>query len=162
FHRGFTFRDATALVPYLADLGVSDVYASPLFAARAGSTHGYDVCDHRRLNPELGSEGDFRTFPAPLREHALGRILYAVPHHMGVNDQANAWWTDVLENGRASEFASHFDIDWKPVTQELANRVLLPVLDDQYGRVLEAGRFKLEYEGGAFAFGFGPLRLPLA
>src|SRR5262249_6617784 len=105
FNREFTFRDARDLVPYLHTLGVSDCYASPILLARAGSSHGYDVCDHSRLNPDLGGEGDFDAFAAALREHGMGLILDAVPNHMGIGDARNAWWMDVLENGPSSPFA---------------------------------------------------------
>jgi (1->4)-alpha-D-glucan 1-alpha-D-glucosylmutase len=162
FNREFTFRDARALVPYLHALGVSDCYASPILLARAGSSHGYDVCDHSRLNPELGGEGDFDAFAAALREHGMGLILDAVPNHMGIGDARNAWWMDVLENGPSSPFAPFFDIDWHPVNPDLENKVLLPLLEDQYGCVLEAGKIRLAYEGGAFSLCYYETRLPVA
>src|SRR5579884_2713081 len=102
FHAGFTFRDATALVPYLAALGVSHVYASPYLKARAGSTHGYDIIDHSVLNPEIGDEADFEAFVAALRAHDMGQILDFVPNHMGVGQSDNTWWLDMLEYGDAS------------------------------------------------------------
>ena len=112
---GFTFRDLTAIVPYLAALGVSHVYCSPYFRARAGSAHGYDVVDHNSFNPEIGSREDFELFVAELRAHAMGHILDIVPNHVGVMGSDNAWWMDVLENGQASVYADFFDIDWNPV-----------------------------------------------
>src|SRR5947208_2717276 len=161
-HRGFTFRDAAAVAPYLAELGVSDVYTSPILQARPGSTHGYDVTDHGTINPELGGDADFETLAAALKQHQLGLILDTVPNHMGINDPANGWWMDVLENGPSSAVADHFDIDWQPVKPELAGKVLLPVLEDQYGTVLERGKFRLVYEDGVFFVFAGGVKLPVA
>jgi (1->4)-alpha-D-glucan 1-alpha-D-glucosylmutase len=161
-NRGFTFSDARDLVPYLRELGVSDCYASPVFLACAGSSHGYDVCDHARLNPELGGEPEFDRFAEALRSNGMGLILDVVPNHMGVAGAANAWWADVLENGPGSAYAPFFDIDWRPVNPDLENKVLLPLLEDQYGRVLEAGKIRLGYEDGAFFLGYHETRLPVA
>jgi len=122
FNRDFTFRDACDLVPYLHALGISDCYASPILQARAGSSHGYDICDHSRLSSDLGSDEDFDAFAAALREHGMGLILDAVPNHMGIGDAGNVWWMDVLENGPGSPFASFFDIDWSPVNPDLKTR----------------------------------------
>ena len=108
----FTFRQAAAIVPYLAELGVSHVYCSPYLRARSGSLHGYDIIDHSALNPELGSYEDFEHFSSVLRAHGMGQIIDVVPNHMGVMEADNAWWMDVLENGEASIYAGHFDIDW--------------------------------------------------
>jgi (1->4)-alpha-D-glucan 1-alpha-D-glucosylmutase len=162
FNTDFTFRDARSLVPYLHALGVSDCYASPVLLARARSSHGYDVCDHGRLSHELGAEGDFDAFAAALHDHGMGLILDAVPNHMGIADTRNVWWMDVLENGPASPYAAFFDIDWHPVNPDLENKVLLPLLEDQYGYVLEAGRIRLAYEGGAFSLCYYQTRLPVA
>src|SRR5437763_286830 len=161
-HRGFPFRAAAAVVPYLAELGVSDAYASPILQARPGSTHGYDVVDHGKINPELGGEPGFEEFAAALKQHQLGLILDTVPNHMGINDPANGWWMDVLENGQSSAVADHYDIDWQPVKPELANKVLLPILEDQYGTALEKGKFRLLYEEGSFFVFAGPVKLPIA
>ena len=161
FHAGFTFGDARRLVSYLAALGVSDVYASSLLAARPGSRHGYDIVDHARLNPEIGSEADFSALVAALRAHGMGLLLDVVPNHMGIAQGANAWWNDVLENGPSSPYAEFFDIDWHPVKHELANRVLLPILGDQYGRVLERQELVLELEHGAFWLRYYDTRLPI-
>src|SRR6478672_8271710 len=161
-HRGFPFDAAAAVVPYLAELGVSDAYVSPILQARPGSMHGYDVVDHGRINPELGGEEGFERFAAALKEHGLGLILDTVPNHMGINDPANGWWADVLENGPSSTVADHFDIDWHPVKPELAGKVLLPVLEDQYGTVLERGKFRLVHEEGSFFLYAGTVKLPLA
>ena len=140
FHKGFTFRDAEALVPYLARLGVSHLYASPLMQARPGSTHGYDIVDHNRLNPEIGTEEEFEALVASLAAHGMGLIVDIVPNHMGVGGADNSWWLDVLEWGENSPYAPFFDINWDPIRDDLKGRVLLPVLGDQYGAVLESGR----------------------
>ncbi len=162
FNRGFTFRDARDLVPYLHALGISDCYASPILQARAGSSHGYDICDHSRLNPDLGGREEFEPFAEALRQHGMGLILDAVPNHMGIGDAGNVWWMDVLENGPGSPFASFFDIDWCPVNPDLKNKVLLPLLEDQYGRVLEAGKIRLAFAEGAFALWYYETQLPVA
>ncbi len=160
-HR-FTFRDAAALVDYLEALGISHVYASPIFAARPGSLHGYDVVDHTRLNPELGTEQDFQELAGRLKAHRMGLILDVVPNHMCILGGENLWWTDVLENGPSSPFARHFDIDWRPPKADLRDKVLLPLLGDQYGRVLERGEIQLQREGGAFLVVYFEHRFPVA
>ena len=160
---GFTFKDLTAIVPYLAALGVSHVYCSPYFRARAGSAHGYDVVDHNSFNPEIGSREDFERFVAQLRAHGMGHILDIVPNHVGVMGSDNAWWMDVLENGRASIYADYFDIDWSPANAALADKVLVPVLAEPYGVVLERGELELRFERalGSFAIHYHEHRLPL-
>lgn len=162
FHRQFTFKDACSLVPYLADLGVSHVYASPIFKAYPGSTHGYDVCDHNELNPELGSRSDFEAFSAALQQQGLGLIADFVPNHMGVEGALNTWWRDVLEAGSSSPYAQFFDIDWQPFKREIENKVLLPVLGDHYGRMLEDKALRVAFDGGAFVLCYESLSLPLA
>jgi len=161
FHREFTFTDARAVVPYLARLGISHVYASPIFRAAPGSMHGYDVCDPNELNPELGSRADFDALSAEMKTHGLGLIVDFVPNHMGIERALNPWWRDVLENGASSAYACFFDIDWHPAKRELADKVLLPVLGDQYGRVLEGGEFRVEFADGIFRLAYGELTLPL-
>jgi (1->4)-alpha-D-glucan 1-alpha-D-glucosylmutase len=130
FHEHFRLADALALVPYFQAVGVSHIYASPLFAARPHSSHGYDVCDFGRLNPEIGTEAELEKFAAALRDHGLGLIVDLVPNHMGIGTPENAWWWDVLKHGRASKYAGHFDINWESRDPELRGRVLLPVLSD--------------------------------
>jgi (1->4)-alpha-D-glucan 1-alpha-D-glucosylmutase len=149
-HAGFTFRQAQAVIPYLAKLGISDCYCSPVLRARPGSTHGYDICAHGQLNPELGDESDYQAFVDELAAHDLGQILDFVPNHMAADPEKNPWWRSVLEDGPASPFATFFDIDWHPVKPELDNKVLLPVLSDHYGIVLEQGELQLEFDNGAF------------
>ncbi len=162
FHREFTFANACALVPYLAQFGISHVYASPFFRAAPGSMHGYDVVDHNELNPEVGSREDFDAFSAELQVHGLGLIVDFVPNHMGIEHALNPWWRDVLENGPSSPFAPFFDIEWHPIKQELENKVLLPVLGEQYGDVLESDGFRVAFTGGDFQLGYGDLTLPLS
>ena len=162
FNRGFSFADARALVPYLNQLGTSDYYASPVFRARSDSSHGYDICVHDQLNPVLGGEGDFDSLARELREKGMGLLLDMVPNHMGIGETCNSWWMDVLENGPSSIYASYFDIDWHPMKPELNNKVLLPILEDQYGKVLDAGKLRLSYEDGAFYIEHYDSKLPVA
>lgn len=160
-HDRFRFADAVRLVPYLSRLGISHVYASPYLKSRPGSEHGYDVVDHGRLNDQLGTAEEFQAFVAALDEHGMGHILDIVPNHMGIASHENRWWGDVLENGPNSPHARYFDIDWQPVKQELTNRVLLPVLGDQYGRVLESGQLKVEFADGAFHLNYYAAKFPI-
>jgi (1->4)-alpha-D-glucan 1-alpha-D-glucosylmutase len=162
-NRDFTFRDATALVPYLARLGVSDLYTSPFLRARPGSTHGYDIIDHTSLNPEIGTREEFDALAATLRMHDMGMLVDIVPNHMGVMGADNAWWLDVLENGPASIYADHFDIDWQPASPDLADRVLVPVLGDHYGAVLGRGELTLAFDAdhGTFSVRYWQHRFPV-
>jgi (1->4)-alpha-D-glucan 1-alpha-D-glucosylmutase len=155
FHRGFRFRDARALVPYLARLGVSHLYASPFLKARPGSTHGYDVVDHNAVNPEIGSEAELDRLMRALKEHGMGMVIDLVPNHMGVLHADNAWWLDVLEKGRASPYAKFFDIDWR------RGKLLLPVLGRHYGEALESGELKLEKKNGRWSVCYFDHRFPL-
>jgi (1->4)-alpha-D-glucan 1-alpha-D-glucosylmutase len=148
FNHTFRFADATALVPYLDRLGVDWVYASPYLQARPGSMHGYDISSHSRLNPEIGTPEEHGEMVRSIRDHGMGHLLDIVPNHMGIGQPENEWWMDVLENGPSSIFAPFFDIDWNPIKPELAGKVLLPVLGDQFGRVLENGELQLVHEGG--------------
>jgi (1->4)-alpha-D-glucan 1-alpha-D-glucosylmutase len=145
FHRGFTFRDAAAIVPYLHDLGVTHVYASPYLKSVAGSTHGYDVIDHSLLNPEIGTEAEYRNLVEMLGQHGMSHILDTVPNHMGVETNDNDWWNDVLARGQASKYAEYFDIDWSGSgsRSELKGKVLLAVLGETYGKALSDGLLKL-------------------
>ncbi|WP_413990917.1 malto-oligosyltrehalose synthase [Labrys okinawensis] len=145
----FTFTDAGALAPYLEQLGVSHVYASPFLKARPGSTHGYDIVDHDALNPELGTCEDFDRMSEAFRSHGLGLILDFVPNHMGVGGADNPFWLDMLEWGQASDYAGWFDIDWQPEGPHLAGKVLIPVLGDQYGAVLADGALELRFDEAA-------------
>lgn len=162
FNAHCTFRDIQAVVPYLYTLGVSDLYASPFLEARPGSPHGYDIVNHAAINPEIGTIDDLHSLRSALREHDMGLIADVVPNHMCNTPQLNAWWQDVLENGPGSSFASYFDIDWMPLKPDLANKVLLPVLGDQFGKVLEDGQLLVRYVSGAFWLEYFERRFPLA
>jgi (1->4)-alpha-D-glucan 1-alpha-D-glucosylmutase len=162
FNHNFTLEQAGALVDYLADLGITDCYVSPLTLARPGSPHGYDVTDHSMINPELGGEDQFVEFAHGLRTRGMGLILDTVPNHMCIAHPSNRWWADVLENGPSSLFARFFDIDWDPPKADLKNKVLLSVLGDQYGKVLENQELKIAHEHGAFALHFYEFALPVA
>ena len=155
------FDTAAALAPYLDALGASDAYLSPSFRAGPRSSHGYDVVDHGALNPELGGAAGFDRLAAALAAQGLGVLLDVVPNHMGIVGDANPWWVDVLENGPSSPYAGHFDIDWAPPKAELRNKVLLPVLAEQYGRVLEAQQLVLELVEGALFVRYAGARLPV-
>ena len=146
FHKGFRFDDARELAEYLYELGISHVYSSPILKARPGSAHGYDIADHNLLNPEVGSDEDFRRFVERLKQFGIGQILDVVPNHMGVGQGDNPWWQDVLQNGQAAEHACFFDIDWDPLKPELRHKVLLPILANQYGQELEEGRIQLAFD----------------
>jgi len=162
-HRGFTFRDAARIAPYLAALGVSHVYCSPFLRARSGSMHGYDIIDHNSLNPEIGSEEDFAAFSDALKRHDLRLMLDVVPNHMAVLGADNAWWLEVLENGQATPYADFFDIDWAPPRADMAGRVLLPVLGGHYGAVLSAGELSLRFDAaeGSFSVHYYQHRFPI-
>jgi len=162
-HREFTFRDAQAIVPYLAALGVSHLYTSPFLKARPGSRHGYDIIDHTALNPEIGSAEELDALCATLRAHGMGLMLDLVPNHMGVQKADNPWWMDVLEHGRASRYADYFDIDWEPDNPELVGKVLTPILGDQYGSVLERGELVLRFDAfaGELSLWYHEHRLPI-
>jgi (1->4)-alpha-D-glucan 1-alpha-D-glucosylmutase len=149
-NRDFGFAALRAQLDYLDALGVSHVYASPFFRARAGSQHGYDLVDHNQLNPELGDEGDYEALCERQRALGLGTLLDFVPNHMGIGVRENAWWMDVLENGPSSLYAPAFDVAWRPLKAELENKVLLPILGDHYGRVLDGGQLAVRFEHGAF------------
>ncbi len=157
----FGFDNAAALAPYLARLGVSHLYASPYLQAAPGSTHGYDVVDHSRVNEELGGAQAHHRMCAALGEAGLGQVLDIVPNHMAVTS-GNAWWWDVLENGPSSQYASYFDVDWDPPEHKLRNTVLMPILGDHYGRVLEAGEIQLQREGGRFTVHYHEHTVPVA
>ena len=152
---------ARQLVPYLDALGVTDAYVSPLFRAREQSSHGYDVVDHGMIHPEFGGTADFQAFAEDLRARGMGMLMDVVPNHMGIDDPANAWWQDVLENGPASRFARFFDIDWRPPKAQLRGKVLLPYLGDQFGRVLENRELRPAYQDHAFHLYYYDRRFPL-
>jgi (1->4)-alpha-D-glucan 1-alpha-D-glucosylmutase len=162
FNSRFPFADARALLDYYAELGISDIYSSPILMARPGSVHGYDVIDHTKINPELGTEDEFVALARELRERGMGILMDVVPNHMCIASSRNRWWQDVLENGPGSPYSRFFDIDWHPPKESFANKVLLPTLGDQYGRVLENQEIRVSYRGGAFFANYYETSLPLA
>jgi (1->4)-alpha-D-glucan 1-alpha-D-glucosylmutase len=162
FNSRFTFRDATAIVDYLKELGISDCYASSYLKAVPGSPHGYDVADPTSLNPDLGTLAEYWAWIETMQSHGMGHVMDLVPNHMGIAKSANPWWLDVLENGPASRFARFFDIEWKPVKDELADKVLIPILGGQYGEVLETQELQLAYGDGAFLVRYYEETLPIA
>jgi (1->4)-alpha-D-glucan 1-alpha-D-glucosylmutase len=161
--KAFGFDDAAALAPYLKDLGITHLYASPFLKARPGSSHGYDIVDHDRLNPELGGEDGFARLSAALKQNDLGLILDFVPNHMGVGHADNAWWLDVLEWGQRSPYAASFDIDWEAIPHRRHPGVLAPILARPYGEVLQSGELALKYDAtaGSFAAWYSDHKLPI-
>jgi (1->4)-alpha-D-glucan 1-alpha-D-glucosylmutase len=161
FHKDFTFDDAAKIVPYLADLGISHVYASPIQTASPGSTHGYDIVDHAAINPELGGEDGFSRLSDALKAHGLKLLLDIVPNHMGVGGQANGWWLSVLEWGHLSPHAEAFDIDWK--RQGADGKIIAPFLGSRYGEALENGEFQLKFDAkeGSFSMWHWEHRFPI-
>jgi (1->4)-alpha-D-glucan 1-alpha-D-glucosylmutase len=162
FNREFTFAEARALADYFRELGVTDYYSSPILKARPGSLHGYDIVDHTQVNPEAGGEEQLSDLLRTLREQGLGFLVDVVPNHMSIAAGENGWWQDVLENGTSSAYARHFDIDWSPPNPTLKDRVLLPILGDQFGRVLERQELRVAYRDGAFFLNYWETQLPVA
>lgn len=160
-HAGFTLDNAAEIVDYLAGLGVSHLYCSPYLQAAPGSTHGYDVVDPRQVNEELGGEAALDRLDAALRARQMGQVLDIVPNHMSIASARNPWWWDVLENGPSSRYASYFDVDWDPPEARHSNEVLIPILGDHYGRVLEAGDLRLALEDGLFTIRYFDNAYPL-
>ena len=159
-HENFKFCDASAIAPYLSALGVSHVYSSPYLQAAPGSMHGYDVVDHSHVNTELGGIEAHTAFCKTLGEHGLGQVLDIVPNHMAIGQQNRFWW-DVLENGASSRYAAFFDIDWQPQEERLRDKVLVPVLADQYGVVLAAGDIRVVRSQSTFEVEAASQRLPV-
>jgi (1->4)-alpha-D-glucan 1-alpha-D-glucosylmutase len=158
----FTFADALHLVPYLADLGVSHAYLSPILKSRPGSTHGYDIVDHTMLDPELGTLDEFRAFARALQQRDMGIILDIVPNHMGIGGDQNWLWLDVLRHGPGSQYANWFDIDWQPPRADMAGKVLVPFLGTSYAEALAAGDLQLRADDEGFSvWAYGKDRLPI-
>jgi (1->4)-alpha-D-glucan 1-alpha-D-glucosylmutase len=149
-HAGFTLDDAAALVDYLQALGISHLYCSPYLQAARGSTHGYDVVNPHRVNVELGGEAARKRMVSALQAHGMGQLLDIVPNHMAIGGDDNPWWWDVLKYGPASRYASYFDVEWNPPEARHKDEVLVPVLGDQYGRVLENKEIQLDASGPEF------------
>jgi (1->4)-alpha-D-glucan 1-alpha-D-glucosylmutase len=160
-HAGFTFADAKNTLPYLRKLGIGDYYTSPVFEARPGSMHGYDITRHDRINPELGGEEGFVSLAQAARDADMGLLLDIVPNHMGVGNDS-VWWQDVLENGRTSEYAEFFDIDWNPPKPDMQGKLLVPVLGRQYGEELESKHIQIAIEDGFARVKYYDHILPLA
>src|ERR1700722_10625270 len=160
-HANFTFDDAARVAPYLKALGISHAYCSPYLQAAPGSMHGYDVVDHQQVNEELGGEEGHQRFCARLAELELGQVLDIVPNHMAIGPRNQNWW-DVLENGPSSRFAAWFDIDWHSSEVRLQNKVLIPVLGDQYGRVLTSGQIRIDRNQGSLCIRYIDDPYPLA
>src|SRR5258708_6893160 len=162
FNHSFTFEQAADVVDYLHELGITDVYASPFLMAHPGSLHGYDVTDPTRFNPEIGDDESFQKLSKELQQRNMGIIADVVPNHMCITHPSNVLWWDVLENGPSRPYARFFDIEWDPPKEELANKVMLPVLGDQYGRVLEDVDLQVVYRDGQFQVAYYDTPLPLA
>ncbi len=161
FNRHCTFAHAAGLMPYLADLGISDCYTSPYLQTRPGSLHGYDIVDPTTLNAEVGSVADYHTFIDALNVHQMGQILDIVPNHMHIAGPWNPWWQDVLEHGPSSRYAHFFDINWTPVTRELQGKVLLPILGEPYDHALRNGTITVGYQSGRFFIRYWEHRFPI-
>lgn len=160
-HAGFGFTRVEELLPYFASLGVTHLYLSPIWRARPGSSHGYDICEAGEINPELGGEEGFLRLSEMAKRFGLGLVLDFVSNHMCADPLRNPAWRDTLANGPSSQYAKYFDIDWEPVKDELRNKVLLPILGRQYGEVLEAGELRVEFANGEFALRYWEHNLPL-
>jgi len=150
FNKTFTLDQAAAIVPFLSELGVTTVYGSPILKATTGSMHCYDICDHTQINPEIGGMDALLRFSAQLKQYGMSFIVDFVPNHMGINERENLWWRDVLENGPSSQHARYFDIDWTPIKAELRDKVLLPILGEQYGVALDSGKLQLAFSDESF------------
>ena len=158
----FGFEAASARAGYLSALGISDLYCSPILQAAAGSTHGYDVVDHSRLSVDLGGDPGFRRLAETLQRRGMGLTVDIVPNHMAIDGRANRWWWDILENGPSSLYASYFDIDWPGDSSRHEPTVLVPVLGDRYGRVLDNHDVRLSRDGGTFSVSYFDHELPLS
>lgn len=161
FNHRFTFSDAKKVIKYLYELGITEIYASPYLKASKGSLHGYDIVDYNSLNHEIGTAKDYEDFIKKLEKYKMGQIFDFVPNHMCITDSSNLLWMDVLENGQSSLYSDFFDIDWHPVKKELENKILLPILGNYYGLVLENQELKLIFYNGAFFIDYYEHRLPI-
>ena len=161
FNSNFRFRDAISILDYLRDLGISHLYASPVLASRSGSGHGYDVTDPTKIDLDEGGEEEFAALQSALEERGMGLLLDLVPNHMAASSE-NRWWMDVLEFGPDSPFAPYFDIDWKPPSRTLENKLLLPFLARPFGDVLNDGELHLGWQGGKFVLQYGEQMFPIA
>lgn len=160
-NQGFRFNDAIRILDYLHDLGITDLYVSPVLASRKGSNHGYDVIDPTRIDPDLGTEDEFAALQSELQSRGMGMLVDIVPNHMAASAE-NPWWMDLLENGSQSAFAAYFDVDWNSYSPGLQGRILLPILGRPFGEALESGELKLVYNDGRFFIQYFDLLFPLA
>jgi (1->4)-alpha-D-glucan 1-alpha-D-glucosylmutase len=160
FNKDFPFSKARTLFPFLQRIGISDLYASPVFRARPGSTHGYDVIDPSRVNPELGGDAEFEALAADLQQRGMGLVIDIVPNHMAASSH-NAWWMDVLENGISSEYAAFFDVEWDPAWERGDEKIFLPVLGSPFGSALENAELQLAFDQGGFSINYYETRLPV-
>ena len=163
FHKDFTFYDAIKIMPYLAKLGVSHVYASPYTKARPDSTHGYDIVDHNSINPQLGGDAGYAAYLQALKNNSLKQILDFVPNHTGIGGRDNAWWLNILEWGKASPYADYFDIDWQPRRPGQDTKLVVPTLGSHYGETLAKGELKLGFDvdRGSFSIWYGDHCFPV-
>jgi (1->4)-alpha-D-glucan 1-alpha-D-glucosylmutase len=158
----FNLEAVISLVEYLDQLGISDCYFSPIFKARPGSLHGYDITDYARINPELGAEHDLEQLAAELKRRGMGILLDIVPNHMCIADSLNSWWNDVLEKGPASRYAHFFDIDWHaPCNKGFHDKIILPILNEELEVALEKRKIHVVYESERFAISCADNLLPL-
>lgn len=162
FHKGFTFQDAAQLCDYLASLGISHIYASSYLQAATESMHGYDVVNYGQVSRDIGGRAGHEAFCQSLNRHRLGQILDIVPNHMAIISPDNVWWYDVLENGPSSRYASYFDVDWNPDENRFKNKIVLPILGDHYGRVLESLDIQLRQDKGSFTFQYNDHIMPVS
>lgn len=160
FHKDYPFAAARSIVSYLSDLGISDIYASPIFKARSGSTQGYDVVDPTQLNPELGTAEEFAELIKEVQHHQMGWLQDIVPNHMAYDSQ-NLWLMDILENGSDAESFDYFDINWTPISETISARVWAPLLGNFYAECLEQGDLKLAYEESGLSINYFDLKLPI-
>ncbi|MBN1688307.1 MAG: malto-oligosyltrehalose synthase [Candidatus Omnitrophica bacterium] len=158
----FQFKQAQAVIPYLKSLGIDTLYLSPFFQAVPGSLHGYNCTDPNQINSEIGTVEEFYRFSETLKQHGMHLVADVVPNHMGISGNGNSWWLDVLENGPSSVYAPFFDIDWDPEKKELKDKVLLPVLGDHYGKILEEGEIRLEFNSREFKLRYWDHLFPVA
>jgi (1->4)-alpha-D-glucan 1-alpha-D-glucosylmutase len=161
-HAGFGFEAAATIADYVAALGISHLYSSPYLQAGRGSRHGYDIVNPHRINEELGGAEAHAHFCEALGRHGLGQVLDIVPNHMAITGAENPWWWDVLENGPASRYAAYFDVDWDSPESRLRSSILLPILGDHYGRVLEAGELRLERRDAIFTIRYHDHTFPVS
>ncbi|HSE83250.1 MAG TPA: malto-oligosyltrehalose synthase [Thermodesulfobacteriota bacterium] len=160
FNQSFRFEDSKAVVSYLHDLGISDLYASPIFKAQKGSTHGYDVTDPLSFNPEVGTEEEFDSLVQEIKQNKMGLLLDIVPNHMAYNSE-NQMLMDILENGKCSKYFNFFDIEWNHAYESIKGRILTPFLGKPYGECLEDGEITLQYDSDGFTVAYYDLKLPI-